>query len=383
MLHNTIIMISYKLTDDVVLCLKGLSEMAGEKYIFLNSLSKEHREAIHRYARISTIGASTRIENAILTDIEIDWLDRQLIKDGRPTSFASKRAQIENKLSKEHSRSVEEVAGCRGMMSIVYNQARELIPLTESNLRGLHKELLQFYPKAAKYLGRYKIAPNSVVEITGTGIKRDILKTAEPGSITSASMHELVNWYNKSLPVYPWSVAVAAEFVFRFLAIHPFQDGNGRIGRALFVLALLQSGDKNLSAVIPYVALDRHIEKRKEEYYLALKSCSNGKFCEDSKKYKIHYFLSFLLKVLKEAIGHDIDFYAAKHNAHQNFSSTAKTVLACFEEHPERKLSTKDIIQQTRLPRRTAIYSIGKLAEAGFLQKYGKGAATEYQLVFF
>ena len=50
---------------------------------------------------------------------------------------------------------------------------------------------------------------------------------------------------------HPWPLLVATEFVFRFLAIHPFYDGNGRLGRALFILALLQSVDKYLAEEKP------------------------------------------------------------------------------------------------------------------------------------
>ena len=105
-------------------------------------------------------------------------------------------------------------------------------------------------------------------------------------------MKDLIQWYNQILPSYPWSIVVACEFVFRFLAIHPFLDGNGRIGRALFILTLLQSFDNKLSSITPYLAIDRHIEKNKEEYYLVLRKCSDGKFSQDTSSYKIEYFLN-------------------------------------------------------------------------------------------
>ena len=54
-------------------------------------------------------------------------------------------------------------------------------------------------------------------------------------------MGELVDWYNETIDTCHWPLLTAIEFTFRFLAIHPFQDGNGRMGRALFLLVPLHS----------------------------------------------------------------------------------------------------------------------------------------------
>lgn len=376
-------MLSFIITDEITKKLKHVSELTADKASYLHSLSPEYRESIHRYARISTIGSTTRIENAILTDPEIKWLDATLSADGRPTAFFKEKKYIEDKLSKERERSIEEVAGCRDMLAIIYTQASDLFPLTETAIKGLHKELLQFYPPAVHYLGKYKIVPNNVVEtVAGTNIKKDILKTCDPGPITDSAMRDLVDWYNKTLPEHPWPIAVASEFVFRFLAIHPFQDGNGRIGRALFALALLQSNDKNIKIVIPYIAVDRHIEKHKEEYYHVLRRCSDGKFSQDPKKYRLEYFLTFILKMLEEAIGNDIDFYAGKHSSFMNLADAPRKVLSCFEHYPEKKLALKDVVEQTKISRRTVIHALNVLVKKSFLQKSGTGPATKYQITF-
>lgn len=380
MIHG---MLSYEITDELTKKLKYIESISAKKAVFLKSLPDENIAAIRRYARISTIGSSTRIENAILTDIEIDWMDRTLLADGRPTAFLKEKKYIEDKLSKERERSIEEVAGLRGMLSIVYSQAEELFPLSETTVKGLHKELLQYYPSALNYLGGYKIAPNSVVEIVeGTDIRRDVLKTSDPGPRTETAMRDLIDWYNETLPRHPWPIATAAEFVFRFLAIHPFQDGNGRMGRALFLLALLQSGDANLKMVIPCVAVDRHIEKNREEYYLVLRRCSEGKFSQEPKDYKMGYFLAFILKLLGSGIGNDIDFYNEKYSTYMNLAPGSKTVLDCFKENPERRLGIRDVLGRVNLPRRTAIHALKTLVDEKFLQKYGRGPAVKYQLTF-
>src|SRR5947207_13081949 len=82
-------------------------------------------------------------------------------------------------------------------------------------------------------------------------------------------MEELVAWTvrelsgNKHHPL-----LVIAVFIVRFLAVHPFQDGNGRLARVLTNLALMRSG----YSYVPYSSLERVIEENREQYYRALRS---------------------------------------------------------------------------------------------------------------
>lgn len=375
-------MLSFPVSSQTTKKLKALQSLISEKYLEMNNLSAQELESIHRYARISQIGASTRIENAVLTDSEISWLDTLLTNDGKTTAFQSKRDLIEHKLSKDRERSIEEVAGCRAMLALIYEQAKEMTPLTQVNVRGLHQELLRHYSLAKKYRGQYKTGPNSVVERNSvSGQQRDVFRTAEPGVVTEAAMTELMDWYNKALIEEPWSVAVACEFVFRFLAIHPFQDGNGRLGRGLFLLSLLQCPDDHVSFVVRYLAIDRQIEKHKEDYYSVLNRCSEGKYHSNPKKYHIEYFLDFMIKVLTHAIK-DIDFYRKKYRAFQELSTSALKVLACFQDEPETRLQIKDLVIKTKLPRRTISNVLVILLKNGFLQKYGKARSVRYQIIF-
>lgn len=375
-------MLSFSIDTKIVQRLWKLNESISEKQTLITSFSKETLEAIHRYARISQIGASTRIENAVLTDAEVDWVDTILSKDARPTAFEAHRKIIENKLSKDRERSIEEVAGCRAMLHLIYEQAAELFPLTEASLCGLHRELLRFYPKAHHFLGRYKTQMNKVVETNHTtGTSRVVFDTAPPGTITETAMADLVAWYNQSIHTEPWTLAVASEFVFRFLAIHPFQDGNGRLGRALFLLAILQAPGKTVSSLARYMAIDRHIERHKEEYYLTLNRCSAGKFSQNPKRYDIQYFLLFMIQIVEESLN-DIETYEKKHNSIQTLSPSALKVLDCFKDIPEIRLQTKEICEITRLPRRTIAHVLSTLLKAQLIQKYGKGAGVRYQLIF-
>lgn len=374
--------LAFELTLELIDALKNLDNEYAKAYAFLKNSPPEELQALHRYARVSMIGASTRIENAQLTDSEVNWLDTILTEDGKPTAFQQHRHLIQNKLSKDRERSIEEVAGCRAMLMLIYENPYDFFPLKENDLRALHYELMSPHKKTIPYAGKYKLQSNSVIERNNvTGESRIVFETADAGPITAAAMRDLIVWYNKVFPHSPWPIAVASELVYRFLAIHPFQDGNGRLGRGLFLLSLLHSKSEIISFVSRYTAIDRYIEQHKEEYYLVLNRCSDGKFKQDPTEYNIQYFLKFMLKILRASIN-GITISQQKFRAERGLSESAAIVLKCFREHPEIRLTTAKIIEQTGLPRRTVIYALNSLQADSLIQKYGQGSSVRYQLTF-
>jgi Fic family protein len=94
------------------------------------------------------------------------------------------------------------------------------------------------------------------------------------------------------------SLTLIANFIFEFLAIHPFRDGNGRLSRALTTLLLLKTG----YSYVPYVSLDEIIEERKIDYYLALrKTQSKHKTDNEDIAPWLNFFLDALLEQIKRA----------------------------------------------------------------------------------
>lgn len=374
-------MLSYSINVDQIKKLKKIHQTYTLQWEKLDSFSAEKKSFIKRHSIISNIGASTRIENALLTNVEIDWVDTELSKEANIT-FGEKEDFIKNKLSKDKERSIEEVAGYREALEIVYDSYKDFTVLRESDIKGLHRELMKYYSNADYHRGNYKTQINSVVEINSiTGKKRKVMVTADPGIITQTSMADLVRWYNKTINREPWVLTVSVEFVFRFLAIHPFQDGNGRLSRLLFQLILMNSEDEYFSNLIPYLALDREIEKTRSEYYLVLRKCSGGLFNIDPTRYNYNFFLDYMLKVITNSVD-NISFYSQKFEDYNSLSETDIKIYNCFKEKPEKNLQTKDIVGELTIPRRTAIYSLNKLVDRGFLQIIGKGAGVRYKLVF-
>ncbi len=374
--------VSFQIGPELTRKLKAIDLKAAEQAAFLANLSGSDRAAIHNQARISTIGATTRIENAVLTDAQIEWIDTELATDGRSTAFSELRPQIEAKLARDRERSLEEVAGCREMLALIYSQASALFPLTQADLCGLHRELLKYHPPARPYLGCYKRVPNSVVERNElTGEERIVLEASPPGPLTESAMAALLAWYKRVLPAHPWPIAVACELVFRFLASHPFQDGNGRLGRALFLLVLLQCRDEHLNQVAPYLSVDRFIEQNRTEYYAVLARVSGGRFHQDPQRYELALFVTFMLDAVDAALD-AIALYQQRVDRIRDLPENAAAVLQLFKDSPEQRLTPRAIRNQIPLPPRTTSRVLKALVDAGLVQRHGRGAGTRYQLVF-
>jgi len=374
-------MLSFNLPEDLIKEHKRVDALSAKHSYKASLYLPNEKEFIARNSLISNVGASTRIENAVLTDVEIDWIDTALATNQKTESpYHTKEHDIKAKLSQDKERSIDEVAGCRSMMNLIFSKGKDLYPLTEATIRGLHKELLQFYSSADRYSGSYKLYSNAVYRFKDDK-KYPVLVTADPGAETELAMSKLVEWYNATIRESPWPIAVASEFVYRFLAIHPFEDGNGRLGRGLLYLTLLHSDNPDLIKILNLLPIDRHIEKNREEYYLVLRQASEGNYLADPTKYNYLPFIDFILKCTKSAF-QDIEYYQLKYSNLQSLTKSELTVLSTFKEQPETRLQTKQVVKASNLARSTVSDCLRKLIVLGFIQKTGRGQATSYQLIF-
>ena len=143
----------------------------------------------------------------------------------------------------------EEIIGHDEAVKLVENLVEEKRPLTENLIREIHVLLLKkpYWGNAVTpdgkptkkllEVGKYKTLPNHVITRTG-----EIFRYATPEE-TPAKMHDLLLWYRKEserADVNP--IILASEIHYRFVRIHPFDDGNGRLSRILMNLTLMKFG---------------------------------------------------------------------------------------------------------------------------------------------
>jgi Fic family protein len=237
-----------RITPEILSVIAEIDEFKGA-WRAIGRIAPERLSGLRRVATIESIGSSTRIEGARLSDREVE----ALLANRRIGSFATRDEQ--------------EVAGYAEVMETIFG-AYDAILLTENHIRQLHRDLLVHSTKDERHRGSYKTLPNHVEAFDESGKSLGVvLETATPFD-TPRRMAELVEWVagnEKERSLHP--LLVIGVLVVMFLEIHPFQDGNGRLSRILTTLMLLRAG----YAYVPYSSLESVIEQSKEGYYLSLR----------------------------------------------------------------------------------------------------------------
>lgn len=148
------------------------------------------------------------------------------------------------------------------------HDTNSLDPLTIDEILETHRTLFEDLFPAEKRPGELKKEPNGIrSETTG----QLIFECTPPGR-TKAELESLLEWYYGPARMLT-PVAAAGMFFVEFQSIHPFEDGNGRIGRLLNLRLLKESRLENI-ALTPF---DKVIQSRDEQYYQALQATNQGK----------------------------------------------------------------------------------------------------------
>ena len=200
------------------------------------------------------------------------------------------------KKSKPRDRSEQEVAGYRDVLASIHvNHAR--MRLSTRLILDWHRSLYHYTRERG---GKWKVKDNAILEVQADG--RQVVRF-KPASalVTPGFMERSVELFNEAMVRHETDpLLLIATFVFDFECIHPFTDGNGRIGRLLTLLLLYHAGYE----VGRYISLERIVEDSKETYYEALHSSSQGwhKGRHDLRPWW-NYFLGMLTAAYKEFEG--------------------------------------------------------------------------------
>src|SRR5258708_4947199 len=240
----------------------------------LSTLAPDRLSALRRVATIESIGSSARIEGNKLSDRDVEKL----------------LSVIE--IQTFNTRDEQEVAGYAAVMETIF-ASWSVLTLTENHIKQIHGDLLRYSTKDKRHRGEYKKLDNHVVAFDAKGKSVGIVfLTASPFD-TPRLMTQLVEWISETLARRTLHPLVAiAVFIVLFLQIHPFQDGNGRLSRALTTLLLLKAGYD----YVPYSSLERIVEEHKVAYYAALRG-SQATVVRDAREYRD--WLAFFLGAVR------------------------------------------------------------------------------------
>ncbi|MGD8889220.1 MAG: Fic family protein [Desulfobacterales bacterium] len=316
----------------------------------MQSLSSEILSTLRVFATIESIGSSTRIEGARLSDPEVS----ALLKGLDMRSF--------------RSRDEQEVAGYAKAMQLIYDSYGQ-IDHTENNIKYLHKVLLQFSTKDEWHLGEYKQHPNHVAAFDSDGNQIGIVFETAPPAQTPLLMESLVDMTQKRLQdedIHP--LLAIADFVLRFLAIHPFQDGNGRLARVLTNLMLLRSGYD----FVQYSSHERIVEANKDQYYLELRESQKNLKSDRSFELRwAEFFLNMLVKQ-KNHLMEKID----RENRARRQPALSEKIVELAQEHG--RISIAFISTALEANRNTVKKHVQQLVKKGLIVRHGKGRGAYY-----
>jgi len=298
-------------------------------------------------ATVKSVGASTRIEGSKISNEEVKVLLNNL------------------KITKIEERDAQEVVGYFEVLELISENYKE-IEITENNIKNLHNLLLKHSDKDQWHKGDYKQHSNAVEATLPDGTKQIIFQTTNAGFETEDAMRNLINWYNSDTEIHP--LVKSTMFVYEFVSIHPFQDGNGRLSRLLATLLLLKNGYK----WIQYVSFEHEIESRKSEYYLKLRHCQAQRPNEDITEW-VNFFFSALLNI-QEQLMKKLEIKGTK----AKLSPKEKSILTYIEGNPGSK--SGEIANKLQIPNPTVKRILTKLLNENLIEKYGIGAGTNYSI---
>jgi len=343
---------SILITPEILSLIARIDEFKGA-WRALGALAPDRLSALRRVATIESIGSSTRIEGSKLSDREVE----RLLANLQIKSFATRDEQ--------------EVAGYAELMDLVFNSWQD-IPVTDNHIKQLHQILLRYSEKDTWHRGNYKTNSNSVAAFDENGAQIGIVfQTATPFD-TPRLMAELVAWIRQereSGHLHP--LLVIALCVVVFLEIHPFQDGNGRLSRALTTLLLMQAG----YAYVPYSSLESVIEQNKETYYLALRQ-TQGTIRTDAPNWQP--WLLFFLHSLAEQVRRLEKKVEREKLVLAPLPELSLQIVEFAREHG--RITIGEAIKLTGASRNTLKQHFRALVERGHLNLQGSGRGVWYEL---
>jgi len=201
-----------------------------------------------------------------------------------------------------------------------------------------------------------------------------VFETTSPFD-TPREMETLVAWTRKTLDEEALQpLLVIAVFIVTFLAIHPFQDGNGRLSRVLTTLLLLRAG----YPYVPYASLERVIEENKDLYYKALRRTQTTLKSETADWAPWVGFFLRSLKKHKDNLATRLDRERIAQGSEADLPELSLQVLKALQA--KERLTITQLVSIIGANRNTLKVRLRELVADGRVRQHGKARATWYSL---
>jgi Fic family protein len=330
------------------------------------------------------IGAFKHIGADDQETLKIELISDEAVKTSEIEGEILDRASVQSSLRHQLGLGVERPGvkpaerGISEMMVDLYRgYATSLIDKT---LFDWHSMLLSG-DRLIKEIGGYRTHAEPMQVVSGPDYRRTVHFEAPPSKRLPREMKRFIAWFNDTAPGarHPLpALTRAGSAHLYFVCIHPFEDGNGRIGRALAEKSLAQNlGQPSL------IALAYTIERRRKDYYAALE--------RNNKENEITDWLTYFADTVLEAQNNTlerVDFYVAKAKFYDRLRGKLnerqeRVVARMFQEGIDGfrgGLSAENYVSISKTSRATATRDLQDLIGKGALTKAGELRHTRYYL---
>lgn len=334
-------------TTSVINLLLTIREHKGRQ-LALNQVKPDILGALLEEAKIQSTRASNGLEGIVTTQKRLEAI---MSYSARPTSRAE-----------------EEIAGYRDVLSLIHEQ-HDSIPVSPSVILQLHRDLMAH--TAISYGGHWKDSDNEIVSIDSQGNR--FVRFRPPSALaTPGLVEEACRSLNEALSKQTCDpLLITLRFIFDFVSIHPFNDGNGRMSRLLTTLLLEKTGYD----VARYISIEQLVEDNKSLYYDALAESSAG--WDDNQNTEVP-FIRFMLGTILAA-----------------YRQLEERTLLDSDESPTLKqnrvanlflqklgvISKSDVLSAyPDISEKTVKRTLSELVKMGAIEKTGTGRSTGYVL---
>ncbi len=303
------------------------------------------------------------------SEIEGEFLDRESLQSSIRREFGL------GTLNHFNAKPAE--AGIAEMMKDIFTNYAS--PLTKKTLCSWHKMLMSGRKNIE--IGKYRTHKEAMQVVSGRYDKPKVHFEAPPSADVPKEMEKFIEWFNNSAPdgKEPLTPLVRAGIAhIYFVSIHPFEDGNGRIGRGIVEKSLSQNmGQPTL------IALSSSINDKRRDYYEELAAQSTG---NDITKWLI-YFGKTIIDAQKQTI-RQIDFIITKTKFFDTHKESLnprqlKVINRILAEGPkgfDGGFSAKNYRAITKSPAATATRDLQDLVSKGIFTRTGQLKSTRYTL---
>lgn len=336
-----------EMNNEIVNKLTTIYQLRGETSSYEIDYHEELKKLV-AVAKIQSTDSSNRIEGIYTSDSRLNKIMSDKVEP--------------------HDRDEREIAGYRDVLNLIHENYR-YIPISKNTILSMHNMLFKYAGDA--WGGHFKDINNKIVAKYADG-HEEIRFNPPEAFIVPELITQLCDEYNKAVQAGKISpLVLSAAFVFDFVSIHPFRDGNGRMSRLLMLLTMYQLGFE----VGKYISLEKIIEESKDSYYNVL-AASSKNWNENKNDYApfINYYLGVVIKAYRELI----ERMGIVHNPKQ--LKADKLILKMLQQQLK-PLSRAELVELIpRYSQTTIQRNLKKLKDENKIQTIGKGKNIKYVL---